>query len=173
MSRYSGYLLSFLMIATFVSIVRSVQILDIAECRTCFAALAPGCKEKMSSADSSSSAGAVAMKDCMCTKQYFSSFTACGTCSAKSMNSNAVPDQAALDGLKQSCTTVGLNVEQNALVSSGTSSSSGAPSPSSSVVGNGPNIGNSNNGRSEGNSNFSKYQQLLVMLSSMLIVYFY
>ncbi|ORX99598.1 hypothetical protein K493DRAFT_406205 [Basidiobolus meristosporus CBS 931.73] len=131
MLKYISVLLSLLIIATQVVNIQSVQILDIVECRTCFAALPPGCKDKMSSADSSSNAGAIAMKDCMCTKQYFSTFTACGTCSAKSMNSNAVPDQTALEGLKQTCTSIGANIDQASPSTSGTTSN-GSTSPSTS-----------------------------------------
>ncbi|KAK9765159.1 hypothetical protein K7432_006736 [Basidiobolus ranarum] len=172
MFKHIGFLLSILVLAIHVINVQSVQILDIAECRTCFAALAPGCKDKMSSADSSSSAGTIAMKDCMCTKQYFNTFTACGTCSAKSMNSNAVPDQTALDGLRQSCATIGANVDQN--TPSTTNNGSSTPSPNGG--GNGQsqnNASNSNNGRNAGNTKFANAQELLMILSFALIAQLY
>ncbi|KAK9760349.1 hypothetical protein K7432_015729 [Basidiobolus ranarum] len=172
MFRYIGILLSILVLAIHVIDVTAVQILDIAECRTCFAALAPGCKEKMSSADSSSSAGTLAMKECMCTKQYFSTFTACGTCSAKSMNSNAVPDQTALDGLRQSCTAVGLNVEQG--TSSTTNSGSSTSSSNSGNSGQSQNnMSNSNTGRNAGNTKYANSQGLFMIMSLALFAYLY
>ncbi|KAK9765869.1 hypothetical protein K7432_005453 [Basidiobolus ranarum] len=128
--------------------VQSVEVLDIIECRACFSALAPGCKEKMSSADTNSSNAAAAMRDCMCTKQYFNAFTACGACSAKSMNSNILPDQASLENLKISCAAIGTNIDQNLSTGAGTAGNGSI----------GASVNNGNSGQAQnGNGNSNSY----------------